>query len=201
MLLACAGRRHRIGTGCPATFGPMNTNNDNENPTQPLIPEPQPEAPGWASVEEPADAVPVARTAEVPPVPPVPTAEAAAASPAPEGSGWSVKKSLAIGAAALGIAVLGAAGGATAVALTHDNDQSQVQNGQYGPGSGQVDPDGDNWQGGGGHHGMPPGGVGRGDPNGGTGQVNPNGDSQTTPNGGAGGSTTRQAPTLPGSSS
>ena len=87
------------------------------------------------------------------------------------------------------------------MALTHDNDQSQVQNGQYGPGSGQVDPDGDNWQGGGGHHGMPPGGVGQGDPNGGTGQVNPNGDSQTTPNGGAGDSTTHQAPTLPGSSS
>ena len=54
----------------------------------------------------------------VPPVPAQPVA-AAAAPASPGRSGWSLKKGLLVGAAALGIATLGAAGGAAAVSLAH----------------------------------------------------------------------------------
>ena len=90
----------------------------------------------------------------------------------------------------------------TAVALSqHDDNQwGTSQNSQFGPGSGQVDPDGDNWQGGPGRRGgMPPGGLDgqtQTDPNGGSGQTDPNAGT-TTPNGGSG-TSSRQTPTLPG---
>lgn len=101
-----------------------------------------------------------------------------------------------MGAAALGIATRGAAGGAAAVSLAHaDGGIGTSQQG------GMVDGDGDGGFGPGrGHHGdmdgqLPPGGGQLG-PNGGNGQMDPNGGTgQSNPNGG---NTQQQTPTLPG---
>ncbi|MCA0338040.1 MAG: hypothetical protein LCH66_14470 [Actinobacteria bacterium] len=135
----------------------------------------------------------------VPPVPAQPVA-AAAAPASPGRSGWSLKKGLLVGAAALGIATLGAAGGAAAVSLAHaDGGIGTSQQGGMFDGDGDGDGDG-GFGPGRGHHGdmdgqLPPGG-GQFGPNGVTGQMDPNGGTgRTAPNGG---STQQQTPTLPG---
>jgi hypothetical protein len=141
--------------------------------------------------------VPVQPAPVIPPVPVQPAAAAAALPAAPARARWSVKKGLLVGAAALGIATVGAAGGAAAVALTHHDGGTSTQQGQFGPGQGQLpgDIDGDGDQGGRGHgHGFPPGGMTQGHPNGGTGQFGPNGGSQSNSNG----NTQQQGPSLPG---
>ena len=103
-----------------------------------------------------------------------------------------------MGAAALGIATRGAAGGAAAVSLAHADGGigTSQQGGMF-----DGDRDGDGGFGPGrGHHGdmdgqLPPGGGQLG-PNGGNGQMDPNGGTgQSNPNGR---SSQQQTPTLPG---
>lgn len=158
------------------------------HPDHPAVSEPE-----WASTEAPAP-----QTEEMAAVPALASPAPAAAVPvapvtAAPASTWSLKKTLAVVAAALGIATVGAAGGAAAVALTGNTGVGTHQDqGPFGPGSGQVDPDGDNWQGGrGDHHGGPHDG-GQGGTFGGSGQDANGGSGQTSPGG--------QGPTAPDSS-
>ena len=185
--------RAQPGADAPAVERPLDAATRVDEPVQRVEP--------MQAVPVPSEATPaVPAGSTVSPVPAVPVS--AGAVPLARTS-WSMRKTLAVAAAALGIATVGAAGGATAVALSqHDDNQGSgtSQNSQFGPGSGQVDPDGDNWQGGPGRRGgVPPGGLDgqtQTDPNGGSGQTGPNGGT-TTPNGGSG-TSSRQTPTLPG---
>lgn len=145
----------------------------------------------------------------IPPVPPSPVAPLKPESNSP----WRGKRLAVAAGAALGIATLGAAAGAGAVALTHHDNasSSQVRGGGDGDQFGQDQVGPGQFQGGrGGGHGrggmgMPPGGEqgqldpnggqGQMDPDGGTGQADPNGSSSS--NGSTTPSTPKQGNTLP----
>lgn len=164
------------------------------------------------AAESPASGEPLVTEAApastaIPPVPPSPVAPLKPESNSP----WRGKRLAVAAGAALGIATLGAAAGAGAVALTHHDNASSSQvrgdgdqfgQDQVGPGQFQGGRGGGHGRGG---MGMPPGGEqgqldpnggqGQMDPDGGTGQADPNGSSSS--NGSTTPSTPKQGNTLP----